>query len=175
MGGGVIEVEVNPPIILSEEDIHMSSIQCMHYACLFTGCPSQVFSLCYALDPFIAVLVKVHLFPFVPVQMQSPLLINVIHNQCQLLEFTAAQLQLIECFLHPNLMVRSPETPLPRDANEEILELGADGQPRLKVKEVPSDQMEDPIYALFNPPKGSRDGEAVFILNLCAYTLQLWR
>ena len=107
--------------------------------------------------------------------MQSPLLINAIHNQCQLLEFTNAQLKLMECFLHPNLMVRSPETPLPRDANEEILELGADGQPRLKVKEVPPDQMEDPIHALFNPPEGSRDGEGLYLHLICAHILQLWR
>ena len=68
-------------------------------------------------------------------------------------------------------MVRSPETPLPRDANEEILELGADGQPRLKVKEVPPDQMEDPIHALFNPPEGSRDGEGLYLHLKYVHTL----
>ena len=90
---------------------------------------------------------------------------NVIHNQRKLLELTDEQLQLIECFLCPDLMVQSPETPLPRDANEEILELGQDGQPRLKVKQVPPDQMEDPIHALFNPPEGSRDGESACTLG----------
>ena len=85
---------------------------------------------------------------------------NVIHNQRQLLELTGEQMLLIECFLNPDIMVQSPETPLPRDANEEILELGQDGQPQLKVREVSPDQMADPIHALFNPPKGSRDGES---------------
>ena len=93
-------------------------------------------------------------------QTKSPLLMNVIRDQRKLLELTDEQLQLIKCFLCPDLMVQSPETPLPRDANEEILELGQDGQPRLKVKQVPPDQMEDPIHALFNPPEGSRDGES---------------
>ena len=76
----------------------------------------------------------------------------------------------MECFLHPKLMVRSPETPLPRDTNEEILELGADEQPRLKEKEVPSNQMEDPIHALFNPPKRSRDGEGLYLHLICVHT-----
>ena len=92
-------------------------------------------------------------------------LVNVIHNQRQLLELTDEQMLLIECFLNPDIMVQSPETPLPRDANEEILELGQDGQPRLKVREVSPDQMADPIHALFNPPEGSRDGESACTLG----------
>ena len=92
------------------------------------------------------------------VQKKCPYLVNVIRNQRQLLELTDEQLYLIECFLRPDKMVLRPEPPLPRDANEEILELGQDGQPRLKVKQVSPDQMADPIYALFNPPEESIDG-----------------
>ena len=99
------------------------------------------------------------------VQKKCPYLANVIRKQHQLLELTNEQLNLIECFLRPDKMVRSPEPPLPRDANEEILELGQDGQPRLKVKQVSPDQMADPIYALFNPPEGSRDGESACTLS----------
>ena len=90
---------------------------------------------------------------------------NVIRNQRQLLELTNEQLNLIECFLRPDEMVLRPETPLPRDANEEILELGQDGQPQRKVKQVSQDQMADPIYALFNPPEGSIDGASACTLG----------
>ena len=99
------------------------------------------------------------------VQKKCPHLVNVIRNQRQLLELTDEQLYLIECFLRPDKMVLRPEPPLPRDANEEILELGQDGQPRFKVKQVPPEQMADPIYALFNPPEGSIDGESACTLS----------
>ena len=99
------------------------------------------------------------------VQKKCPHLVNVIRNQRQLLDLTSKQLNLIECFLRPEEMVLKPETPLPRDANEEILELGQDGQPRLKVKQVSPDQMADPIYTLFNPPEGWRDGESACTLG----------
>ena len=56
----------------------------------------------------------------------------------------------MECFLNPKQMVKIPEIPFSWDASEENLE----------VKEVPPDHMEDPIYALFNPPEGS-DSEAL--------------
>ena len=90
---------------------------------------------------------------------------NVIRNQRQLLELTDEQLLLIECFLNPSLMIQRPETPLPRDTNEMILELGQDRQTQLKEKVVSPDQMADPIHALFNPPEGSRDGETACILG----------
>ena len=99
------------------------------------------------------------------VQKKCPHLVNVIRNQRQLLELTDEQLNLIECFLRPDKMVLRLEPPLPRDANEEILELGQDGQPRLKVKQVSPDQMADPIYALFNPPEGSIDGASACTLG----------
>ena len=99
------------------------------------------------------------------VQKKCPHLANVIRNQRQLLELTDEQLNLIECFLHPDEMVQSPETPLPRDTNEEFLELGQDGQPQRKVKQVPSDLIADPIYALFNPPEGLIDGESACTLG----------
>lgn len=87
-----------------------------------------------------------------------PLLMDIIASQLQFLEFTAEQLQLLKCFLCPNMMVHWPEVPLPQDVNEDILVLGHDGQLQQMVQEVPSDQLADPIYSLFNPPEGT-DGE----------------
>ena len=91
-------------------------------------------------------------------QKKCPHLVNVIRSQCQILELTDEQVQLIQCFLDPDQMVQCLEPPPSTDVNEEIFVLGHDGQLQKKVKKVSPDQMADPIHALFNPPEGSRDG-----------------
>ena len=56
-------------------------------------------------------------------------------------------IRLIQCFLHPSLMLERKESPNSLTENE-VLELGPDGKPRVIQR---GGTLVDPIYQLFMP------------------------
>ena len=65
-------------------------------------------------------------------------------------------IRLIQCFLHPKLMLERPEAPNSL-TEKQVMELGPDGRPHLLQREGAGPQV-DPVYQLFMPERPEDTG-----------------
>ena len=94
-------------------------------------------------------------------QITSAILCNIIGGQ-EMAGYLKEEgcIRLIQCFLIPALMLNRPESPNPLTGDQQVLELLPGGGHRPLRR--PGQVMEDPLFKLFVPDKGVKQGVCMY-------------